>query len=429
MKHFKIGTIMTLAILVLGFMACEPETKYVPVTKYVTETVTVNQTATTQTNSKVYFWQQNTSGSDYSLYNTNSVQITSETTWETIEETYGGYYTGFSAKGFTETTLADDTNVLNIFYDRKVITYTYYVDDEVYSSGKGLYGSTLTAPSNPGKTDYWFIRWRDENETALSTTYNKSSDTSYYAYFKQAAEKYGNKETPTAVGDIVFSDGSAIAYDDSTIGDLSVEQKAAAVSVIFYVGTGLNNDGDTTTSRTLGVGLYNSYYDGTGSLRWCSSSANAYSKNITTIQCTPSASGSGAAGTATFTGVLDGSSNYSLLKTYLSTNSTDDTSTSTYYPAWDYAENYGTNKGLSGTYATGWYMPSLAELCYVYRNKTVVNQALSLVGGNSLANSYYWSASQYASYNYYAWYVYLGSGSVLDDSKYYYYNVLCVRAF
>ena len=61
---------------------------------------------------------------------------------------------------------------------------------------------------------------------------------------------YIGSKTPTetkAVGDIVFTDGSASPYND----ELTDEQKAAAIAVIFYVG----DENDTLGAKTLGVGL------------------------------------------------------------------------------------------------------------------------------------------------------------------------------
>ena len=61
---------------------------------------------------------------------------------------------------------------------------------------------------------------------------------------------YGDKSAPTAVGDIVFSDGTATPYSDSLVLDAS--QKAAAVAVIFYAGDTSN---PSLTTRMLGSRL------------------------------------------------------------------------------------------------------------------------------------------------------------------------------
>lgn len=72
-----------------------------------------------------------------------------------------------------------------------------------------------------------------------------------------------------AVGDIVFSDGSATPYSNGLT--LTDEQKAAAVAIIFYA----NSDGTGTLgAKTLGVGLNRKYW-----VPWCSTTAKAYNTN------------------------------------------------------------------------------------------------------------------------------------------------------
>ena len=118
-----------------------------------------------------------------------------------------------------------------------------------------------------------------------------------------ASGKIGKYEKPYEVGDIVFKDGSATPYtEDLTLTD---SEKKAVIAIIFYKGTGLNSDiyegtdesgtvtwttGDTTTVRTLGVGLRH----GSRTQKWCEANlqshtenynAHAYSRDIKTIQC------------------------------------------------------------------------------------------------------------------------------------------------
>ena len=64
------------------------------------------------------------------------------------------------------------------------------------------------------------------------------------------------------------------------------------------------------------------------------------------------------------------------------------------YPAWNYCRNYGANNGLEGDLATGWYLPTVAELDTIYQNKTAVDASLSKAGGRTFGNSYYWSCCQ-----------------------------------
>ncbi|MBQ4434216.1 MAG: hypothetical protein II894_08690, partial [Bacteroidales bacterium] len=188
---------------------------------------------------------------------------------------------------------------------------------------------------------------------------------------------------------IVFSDGSATPYADGLT--LTAEQKEAAISVIFYAGTGLNSGDDTTTSRILGVGLAQNQ----SGLAWCLDSAKAYSRDITTIQCPAIES----AGSLTFTGDRNGSDNLSQIGDFLGGN--DDTASAASYPAFYFAENYKSQTGsrVSGTdYESGWYLPSIAELFQIWTQRTDLNKAIALCAGTEFdLSKYYRSSSQSAS--------------------------------
>ena len=202
-------------------------------------------------------------------------------------------------------------------------------------------------------------------------------------------DKYGAKTASAtkAVGDIVFKDGSATSYTSSLT--LSDELKAAAIAVIFYVGTDCNYSGNTT-SRTLGIGLKKG-----SSKAWCIDTASAYSVKITSIECSASlVSGTSQQYAETITGDKNGSDNLSQIGTFLSNNSyTNDTSTAANYPAFYYCKNYGTNY-LSGTsYTSGWYLPSLKEWSMFDTNSVTVNNAIALCGGAQVS-AMTWTSSQ-----------------------------------
>ena len=231
-----------------------------------------------------------------------------------------------------------------------------------------------------------------------------------------------------AVGDIVFSDGSATPYRADL--QLTDAQKAKAIALIFYKGTGLNSGDDTTTSRTLGVGLKHS----SSGLAWCIGSANAYSMNITTIQCTPK----GKPGALTFTGDKDGSDNLSQIGTFLASNSSaDDTATAANYPAFYFAKNYkNTATNIAGTdYEDGWYLPSNAELFQIYacradaENGFDIDAASALCGGSSFGSSTYWQSSQFYSGPNYVNILKFNNGDWFVYGKHDECSVCAVRAF
>ena len=241
--------------------------------------------------------------------------------------------------------------------------------------------------------EHTFGDYTSNNDATLESDGTKSRSCTVCGYVETVTDEgsklYIGSKAPSvakAVGDIVFTDGSATPYTaDLTLTDT---QKAAAIAVIFCADdTSLNNDDDTTTKRTLGVGIKN--------MRgaWCLESAKAYNTNIDTIQCPVTGSGN----SMTFTGHRNGSDNLSLIAEKLGDN--DDTATESNYPAFYNAKNYkNTLTCLSGTsYESGWYLPSIAELYAVYKNKTIVNSARVLCGGSDFGDNAYKASSQHAS--------------------------------
>ena len=231
-----------------------------------------------------------------------------------------------------------------------------------------------------------------------------------------------------------------MAYTDfATITDTSVinEKKAAAIALIFYKGSGLNSDADggtpdTTTLRTLGVGLKHNPYG----LAWCTDSAHAYSKNITTIQCTSS----GSVGSYTFTGDKNGSDNLEQIEAF---EGVSDTGTEANYPAFYFAKNYkgqklgseSSSRILTGSeFEDGWYLPSIAELFQIYacRADTTsgfnIDTASQALGGDEFGSSLYWSSSQPASDAILA-YLLNFNGAWLDRDKDNNRNVCAIREF
>ena len=79
----------------------------------------------------------------------------------------------------------------------------------------------------------------------------------------------------------------------------------------------------------------------------------------------------------------------------------------------DYAanccRNYIFKHGKAG------FLPAVGQLLVMYRLRSSINSALSLIGGTQLAGNYHWSSSQYDSTL--AWYVSLGYGSVNTYDK------------
>ena len=221
------------------------------------------------------------------------------------------------------------------------------------------------------------------DSSSTNTTTSTSTSTNSTSTSTITTISYETK-APTeakAVGDIVFNDGSAIPYTSGLL--LTDAQKSTAVAYIFYKGTDCSNDGST---RTLGVGLKRSH----SGKKWGKFNdginypngpdvANGFGTNITTIQCTPCSPTDGSYDAYTFTGDKNGSDNLSQIGEFLeSVGKTDDTGTAGNYPAFDYAKNYGTANGCTGAYATGWYLPSIAELFQIQKEKANIDAVVAL---------------------------------------------------
>ncbi len=150
----------------------------------------------------------------------------------------------------------------------------------------------------------------------------------------------GNKSAPDAVGDIVFSDGSATAYDDSDF-DFGANS-SSAVAVIF----------DAASKK--GVGLQ----EGAGKV-WSTD-------ETITINGTSSS---------------DGSGNWNVIK---SVDTNAEATAAARYPAFYYANTYSVTGYPAGT----WYIPAKDELNLLCgTNLSVVNTALGKISGATQINT------------------------------------------
>ena len=251
----------------------------------------------------------------------------------------------------------------------------------------------------------------------------------------RGAQYFGNiiPSAEKEVGDIVFNDGSATPYTTGLA--LTSQQRNSAVALIYYKGTALNGRGTDTSVRTIGVGLKNNQ-DG---LSWCLSSASAWEHNITTIQCAPDVGGS--AGNYTFINATmrSGDANLQFINTYCNQNDlSTDSGNATNYPAFYFGKNY---KDISGSKVRGtacedgWYLPTLAEIFYIYKcivdipNGFKLNDSILELGGDSFGPYDYWTASQYTEDKYNAYIFKFGNGECGNAGKHLQYYTCCIRDF
>ncbi len=222
-------------------------------------------------------------------------------------------------------------------------------------------------------------------------------------------------------GDIVLSDGKFITVTNYET--YSEQLTQTAIAVIF----------DTSSSGKKGVGLK----QGTG-LQWAFGDTIGCTTNISTLAATKTGSFYVSGATFSGDGAEDGSGSLDKFRTAVGATAGTALS-STDYPAWAFVEGYATTAGLTGTYASGWYMPSIGELCKLYRKITDVNNALSKITGaapiitsgdeNNYA-SYYWSSSQEDDAREGVWVLIFGAGQVTGSNKACIdYSVRVIRAF
>jgi len=204
------------------------------------------------------------------------------------------------------------------------------------------------------------------------------------------------------VGDIVLSDKSVVERDDYK----AIAPATPPVGIVCRAGN---------SPRMIAL------HSSDSNLRWARDGSTGYNKKFEGIICTPSKSGSGAALTATFTGDTDGSDNWLSYIKSKDAAGTADAVVAENYPAFNWVSQYNTKYADKlNNKKFDWYMPSLAELCGVYKNRTAIDASLAKIHGlengsgyadEKLVNSRYWSSSQYSS-DIYAWLVYFSDGYV-----------------
>ena len=161
-------------------------------------------------------------------------------------------------------------------------------------------------------------------------------------------------------------------------------------------------------------------------LTWAKNFTSGYTTLFEKIICTPDKTGDGAAGTATFRGDTDGSDNWDYVKSIDPAG----TAVAANYPAFNWVNTYNTTYAAQlGSSNLMWYMPSIAELCEIYKNKEKIDASLKAIhdlpdGGTYADTSFksesYWSSSQVQNYNSgkEAWSVFSQTGSVSKTAKF-----------
>lgn len=235
---------------------------------------------------------------------------------------------------------------------------------------------------------------------------------------------YTNENQQTESGDVYldgilnvkdtnkYSAGQIILSDDSCVESSSYNQidtTKPPVAVLFLNGYGI----------PYGAGLRTS-----SEVTWAERNSEGFSKEFKDIFCTPNATGKNAAETAAFYGDLDGSDNWDKI---CNSDENAKNNAETNYPAFNWASKYGSAYASQlGSATSGWYMPSLAELCSVYKSLEAINSTLALINklengstyaDKSLGEKLFWSSSQTTGAAKHAWAVYFKNGSINRNYK------------
>ena len=182
--------------------------------------------------------------------------------------------------------------------------------------------------------------------------------------------------------------------------------------------------GTNKYGAALGIALHTSGSD----LTWAKNGSTGYTTKFEGIICKHNSNG--------FVGDMDGSDNWDYIKQQDTAGAAD---AETNYPAFNWVNTYNTTYADKlGTARPAWYMPSIAELYEVYKNKDKINASLKTIhdasGGSayadeSLGTNPYWSSSQGSNYNGYAWRVYFNDGDMFAKYKSDGNRVCCLAGF
>ena len=222
--------------------------------------------------------------------------------------------------------------------------------------------------------------------------------------------------TSSTPGKIVLADGTLADKDSFT----AIDTNNPPVAVVC---------GTNPYGAAIVVALHKG-----GSLQWAKYGTTGHTTKFEGIICTPSVAGSGAAATAAFTGDEDGSDNWDYI---CSADPEGTANAAVNYPAFDWVLKYNTAyQAQLGSARPLWYMPSIAELFELYKNKEAVNESLLKIKGlnsayadASLGTGWYWSSSQNSDYDGEAWLADFGSGNLNYFFKLGSSNVCCIAGF
>jgi len=165
-------------------------------------------------------------------------------------------YKGFSYSYAIQTD-DGDSGMVRIYYTRNTVKYTFYDNSsevfKVLATRSGTYGLPCEKP-NVKINGNLIIQWKTNGGEPFEGIF-KEEDMPFYPL--QTKYAIGTKIKPTALGDIVFCDGSAasLAEVQTATGDTLASYKENAVAVIVFTNYNAETGSATDGSKIIGVGI------------------------------------------------------------------------------------------------------------------------------------------------------------------------------
>ncbi len=280
-------------------------------------------------------------------------------------------------------------------YAGKVLPVTIigkgFTDTDVTARGFTSTGATLTNVKIVTDTKATAEVICPVETTNVTVSYGESSATTTLKVIESVASSY-------EVGDIILTNGTKVSVTNITY---TIDENNKPIGVVAMI----SDVYGVTTPKVIGL-------QSASDLMWAPEDTTGWRTMFTNIVCTPSE-------TSNYyeaLGDTEGSDNWAEICA-VDPEGTADAATN--YPAFYFANTYGTTAELTGTdYEKGWYVPSITELCEVYKNKDVIQTSLTKASGFTFAY-WYWSSSQCTSPspNNAAYQVNFLDGNVLDYRK------------
>ncbi len=280
-------------------------------------------------------------------------------------------------------------------------TYSFYLSeksDQLWAKISGRSGTVLPSVAAPKKTGYRFKGWKTKTGAEPLPAFG-SSDLSFYAQWEDSSDTklIGSKEAPDAVGDVIFTDGSASPYPNS-YDDLTDEQWKAAVAMLFTISYNPANGSNAKGGQyqyKIAAGLL-----APSLMQWCAdviyempdseaTTSNYYWKykdrhfiyNFMYAGYDWDESMDAHADEQANSLILGplALSQYFGLQNYASSEQFKMLGSNDIAPAFEYAMNYGRSQKMNSALRDNWYLPSVGELKILFTDDDVFQKYNRLV--------------------------------------------------